>query len=79
MSPTLDMSMRGEALGMEVRPPTLDTLGLGPVRAPTGSGSVRAPSATTEIGRGVYLTVSPSCIPGVDEPLFPARRPTPRR
>jgi hypothetical protein len=76
---SLDMSMRSEVLGIEVRPPTLDSLGLGPVKPPMGSGSTRMPSATTEIGRGVYLTVTPSCIPGVDEPLFPARRPTPRR
>ena len=77
--PALDMSMRNEALGVEVRPPTLDSLGLGTTRVPTGDGSARMPSATTQLGRGVYLTVTPSCIPGVDEPLFPARRPVPPR
>ena len=76
----LDLSIRSRALGVETGAPTLDTLGLGPAKAPTGAGSTRAPSTTTEIGRGVYLTVSPTCYPGEDN-LFPARRsirPSPR-
>ena len=69
----LDLSIRSRALGVETGAPTLDTLGLGPAKAPTGAGSTRAPSTTTEIGRGVYLTVSPTCYPGEDD-LFPTRR-----
>jgi hypothetical protein len=42
------------------------------VTAPTGAGTSRWPSATTQVGRGVYITVMPACIPGVDEPLWPA-------
>jgi hypothetical protein len=50
------------------------------VRASTGAGTSRWPSSRTEIGRGVYLSVSPSCIPGVDEPLWPGtQRPGARR
>ena len=69
----LDLSIRSRALGVENGAPTLDTLGLGPAKAPTGVGGTRAPSTTTEIGRGVYLTVSPTCYPGEDN-LFPTRR-----
>ena len=42
------------------------------VTAPTGAGTTRWPSATTPVGRGVYISVMPACIPGVDEPLWPA-------
>ena len=42
------------------------------VSAPTGAGTTRWPSATTPVGRGVYISVMPACIPGVDEPLWPA-------
>jgi hypothetical protein len=50
------------------------------VRASTGAGTSRWPSTRTEIGRGVYFSVSPSCIPGVDEPLWPGpSRPGARR
>jgi len=46
------------------------------VTAPTGSGTSTWPAAATHIGRGVYISVTPGCIPGVDEPLWPgaARR-----
>jgi hypothetical protein len=44
------------------------------VTAPTGSGTSSWPSAATHIGRGVYISVMPGCIPGVDEPLLPSRR-----
>jgi hypothetical protein len=42
------------------------------VTAPTGAGTTRWPSATTPVGRGVYISVMPVCIPGVDEPAWPA-------
>jgi hypothetical protein len=42
------------------------------VTAPTGAGSTRWP--TGEIAKGVYISVMPACIPGVDEPLGPASR-----
>ena len=34
------------------------------------------PAGTPTIGRGVYISVTPGCIPGVDEPAWPgaARR-----
>jgi hypothetical protein len=40
----------------------------------TDGGQVEA--ASTHVGRGVYISVTPGCIPGVDEPLWPgaARR-----
>ena len=41
------------------------------VRASTGAGSSRWPSAVTSVGNGVYLSVMPGCIPGVDEPYWP--------
>ncbi len=46
------------------------------VTAPTGAGTSRWPAASTRIGNGVYISVTPGCIPGVDEPLWPgaARR-----
>ena len=47
------------------------------VKAPTGAGSTRWP--TGEIAKGVYISVMPACIPGVDEPLGPTRRATRRR
>ena len=48
------------------------------VTAPTGSGTSTWPAAATHIGRGVYISVTPGCIPGVDEPALARRRaPTP--
>jgi hypothetical protein len=46
------------------------------VTAPTGAGTSSWPAASTHVGRGVYISVTPGCIPGVDEPLWPgaARR-----
>jgi hypothetical protein len=44
------------------------------VTAPTGAGSTRWP--TGEIAKGVYISVMPACIPGVDEPLGPVNRRT---
>jgi hypothetical protein len=46
------------------------------VTAPTGAGTSQWPAASTHVGRGVYISVTPGCIPGVDEPLWPgaARR-----
>jgi hypothetical protein len=42
---------------------------VGRVKAPTGAGSDRWP--TGELAKGVYISVMPACIPGVDEPLGP--------
>ena len=75
--PSLVLSIRARALGLEAAPMSeaSNLLGLEPVKAPSGAGSSRMPSATTEIARGVYLTVMPSCLPGVDERgLSPAVR-----
>lgn len=64
------LSIRARALGL-VQDGAADD-GFEPMRAPTGEGTTRMPSATTELARGVYLTVSPVCLPGVDEPLVPS-------
>jgi hypothetical protein len=50
---------------------------VGRVKAPTGAGSDRWP--TGELAKGVYISVMPACIPGVDEPLGPIRRAPARR
>jgi hypothetical protein len=67
--PSAILSIRARALGLAPYPVT--PVELEPVKAPTGAGTTRMPSATTEVARGVYLTVMPACIPGVDEPLLP--------
>jgi hypothetical protein len=59
------------ALSLE-QAPLIDTGEMGRVTAPTGAGTSRWPSAATPVGRGVYISVMPACIPGVDEPLWPA-------
>lgn len=57
-----------------------DTGDMDRIRASNGAGTSRWPSASTPIARGVYITVMPSCIPGVDAPLFPsAQRSSARR
>lgn len=57
---------------MSLNPTTFaDTGDMDRVKPQTGSGTSRWPSPTTPIARGVYISVSPSCIPGVDEPFFP--------
>ena len=63
------LTIRARALGLETAPigEPSNSLGLEPAKAPTGAGSIRMPSATTEVARGVYLTVMPSCQPGVDD------------
>jgi hypothetical protein len=38
------------------------------VKASNGSGTSTWPPAATRIGNGVYISVMPGCIPGVDEP-----------
>jgi hypothetical protein len=43
-------------------------------QAPTGAGTSRWPSAMTPVRRGVYISVMPACIPGVDEPFWPGPR-----
>src|SRR5262245_21523022 len=65
------LSIRASSL----QAPLVDTGETERVTAPTCAGSSRWPSASTPIGRGVYLSVMPACIPGVDEPLWPG---TPR-
>jgi hypothetical protein len=75
----LDLSIRSRGLGITAEPPTGTNLGVESARARTGAGTTRWPSAVTELAPGIYLTVEPACIPGVDEPLFPPRRPASRR
>ena len=75
----LVLSIRALSLGQA---PFAETGDMERVQASTGAGTSRWPSATTPVGRGVYISVMPACIPGVDEPLWPgARRRTaaPRR
>lgn len=71
--PSLVLSIRARALGLETAslPELSNSLGLETVKAPTGAGSSRMPSATTELAPGVYLTVMPSCLPGVDDVGLP--------
>jgi hypothetical protein len=53
---------------------SIRALSIGPPTFP------QAPEVETgEIARGVYLHVSPVCIPGVDEPFEPSGRRHPRR
>jgi len=62
--------------------PTLtgDTGDLDRVKSTNGGGTNHWPSNSTPLARGVYISVSPSCIPGVDEPFFPgAQRPSAAR
>jgi len=73
---SLILSIRARALGLDSVLEPASSLGLEPVKAPTGAGTDRMPSATTEIARGVYLTVMPACLPGVDDV---GGRPFPRR
>jgi hypothetical protein len=56
-----------------------DTGDMDRVKASNGAGTNRWPNASTPLARGVYITVMPACIPGVDEPLFPASRPSAAR
>ncbi len=70
---SLDLSIRARSLGLV--PPDSQgaaTLGLEPMRAPTGSGTTRMPSTVTELAPGVYFYVAPACVPGED-PLSPRR------
>jgi hypothetical protein len=70
----LVLSIRALSLGQTTFPaaPEVER-----VTAPTGAGTTRWP--TGEIAKGVYISVMPACIPGVDEPLGPARRVPARR
>ncbi|HEX2499952.1 MAG TPA: hypothetical protein VHO73_00745 [Methylomirabilota bacterium] len=68
----LVLSIRALSLGQTQFAP--DTGELERVKAPTGAGTSRWPSATTAVGRGVYISVMPACIPGVDEPFLPGPR-----
>jgi hypothetical protein len=57
---------------MSLNPTTLgDTGDIDRVKQQNGGGTTRWPSPNTPIARGVYFSMSPSCIPGVDEPFFP--------
>jgi len=71
----LDLSIRARALGIAPEPPGGATLGLEPMKAPTGAGSTRWPRPVTELGKGVYISVDPLCLPGDQIPL----RRSPRR
>jgi hypothetical protein len=62
----LVLSIRALSLGQT---PFTETGQVERVRASTGAGTSRWPEATTSLGRGVYISVMPGCIPGVDEPL----------
>jgi hypothetical protein len=71
----LVLSIRALSLGQTTFPPAPE---VERVTAPTGAGSTRWP--TGEIAKGVYISVMPACIPGVDEPLGPpSRRAVPAR
>jgi hypothetical protein len=73
----LVLSIRALSIG---ETPFAETGEMERVRASTGAGSSRWPSATTSVGNGVYLSVMPGCIPGVDEPYWPGgQRPGARR
>jgi hypothetical protein len=75
----LDVSIRARALGLVPEPLAAPSLEFEPQRAPTGAGSMRWPSDRTEIARGVYVGLMPSCGP---EDLLrgaPRRRTQPRR
>lgn len=65
----LVLSIRALSLGQPAFPTTTE---VERVKAPTGAGSTRWP--TGEIAKGVYISVMPACIPGVDEPLGPPYR-----
>ena len=64
----LVLSIRALSIG---ETPFAETGEMERVRASTGAGSSRWPSAVTSVGNGVYLSVMPGCIPGVDEPYWP--------
>jgi hypothetical protein len=61
----LVLSIRALSLGQVPFPANVDTER---IKAPTGAGTSRWPSASTEVARGVYLSVMPVCVPGIDEP-----------
>jgi hypothetical protein len=67
----LVLSIRALSMGQSAFPMTQE---VERVKAPTGAGSTRWP--TGEIAKGVYISVMPACIPGVDEPLVPGHRRT---
>jgi hypothetical protein len=63
---SLVLSIRALAVGPMSFPASAD---VERIKAPTGAGTTRWP--TGEIAKGVYISVMPACIPGVDEPLGP--------
>ena len=75
----LDVSIRARALGLIPEPLTAPSLEFEAQRAPTGAGSMRWPSDRTEIGRGVYVGLMPSCGPEDLLRSLPGRRAQPRR
>ena len=72
----LDLSIRARALGIVSEPLVTPTLDLEARKATTGAGSLRMPSSTVAVGRGVYVGVSPACLPGLDDASAPFRRRT---
>jgi hypothetical protein len=71
----LDLSIRARALGIVPESLVAPSLDLEAQKAPTGAGSMRWPSARTEIARGVYITMMPSCGPEDELWRLPGRRP----
>ena len=63
------LSIRALAIGKTPFPESQD---IDPVKASTGEGTSRWP--TNQVAKGVYISVMPACIPGVDEPLMPPMR-----
>ena len=78
VSPTgqdgLDLSIRARALGIVPDPPAsgAETLGLEPMRAPTGAGTTRMPQAAAGREPGVYVGVV-VCEPDGIERLYMVR------
>ena len=74
---SLDVSIR--ALRLVPEPLAAPSLEFEAQRAPTGAGSMRWPSGRTEIGRGIYVGLMPSCGPEDLLRPLPGRRALPRR
>ena len=76
---SLDVSIRARALGLIPEPLAVPSLEFEAQRAPTGAGSMRWPSDRTEIGRGIYVGLMPSCGPEDLLRSLPGRRAQPPR
>ena len=76
---SLDVSIRARALGLVPESLAAPSLEFEVQRAPTGAGSMRWPSDRTEIGRGIYVGLMPSCGPEDLLRPLPGRRVQPPR